>query len=111
MPSRIAATFPALPGRTISIIASLAPQRNRSNLRMHWELFSQTMVGVCGTEKYKKSLRRSSEICLVGRLDPSVVQSAMMSIFRSKKFASHAYEITLGAETGKGNFGFLPPLD
>jgi hypothetical protein len=36
-----------------------------------------------------------------------VVQSAMTSIAASKKFAPHAYEINLGAESRKGNLAFF----
>ncbi len=31
--------------------------------------------------------------------------------FTPKKIAPRAYEVVLGAETGKGEYGFLPPLD
>lgn len=31
--------------------------------------------------------------------------------YTSKKIAPRAYEITLGGEVGKGEYGFLPPLD
>jgi hypothetical protein len=31
--------------------------------------------------------------------------------FESKKIAPRAYQVTLGADIGKGEYGFLPPLD
>jgi len=31
--------------------------------------------------------------------------------FTSKKVAPRVYEITMGADIGKGEYGFLPPLD
>jgi hypothetical protein len=31
--------------------------------------------------------------------------------FTSKKIAPRIYQITLGGEIGRGEFGFLPPLD
>jgi hypothetical protein len=31
--------------------------------------------------------------------------------FTSKKIAPRAYEIVLNADIGKGEYGFLPPLD
>ena len=31
--------------------------------------------------------------------------------FNSKKIAPHVYSITLGGDIGKGEYGFLPPMD